>query len=105
MRDLEDLSRRVVALPGGRPMPDRECAYYANGAPVLDSPSAGGILLHLLDCDIHVERSILYMRGLNWYVGGPPFSGAFGEGSSLGEACARFALARGYWRKEVTDEE
>ena len=71
--------------------------------PVLDSPTAGGALLLLLDGDIRAERSVQHKGG--WYVAekGAGNHFAHGHGLSLGEACARLALARGYWR-EVNDE-
>lgn len=75
--------------------------------PVLDSPGAAGALLLLLGSDIRAERSTRHEGGTRWYVTekGPWNYFAFGEGLSLGEACARLALARGYWTKEAASEE
>jgi len=141
--DLEDLSRRAIALPGWK----WPAGIYAVGKnrgalrrghvtvesdgspslrvsrdftrrtstrimlddawPVLDSPTAGGALLLLLDGNIRAERSTRHEGDTLWYVAekGTGNHFAFGEGLSLGEACARLALARGYWRKGATDAE
>ena len=61
--------------------------------PKLDDPATGGLLLSLLDGPLWVQRS---ERG-EWMLMAPRCTVG---GACLGEVCVRYAVERGYWRKD-----